>query len=334
MKRLCPLLLLFCLFPSRGWGQSEDTPFGELILDRLSVSNTDTLYAVKHTHRFSIKPKVSTSFGQYHFKWKEKGKESSFSLRQEPIFKVGMNFSYRTLTLGFQKDVKKLFGNNLYENYEYGASAYGRMIGGDLVYSTSNNYTLEDRNTDSWKYDLDCFRSKRMQANGYFVFNHRRFSYPAAFTQSYRQKRSCGSFLVSLSANYEWLEMDIEGLPKEVAERLEVPKYAKEINYRSLNLGVGYAYNWVVNRHWMLHGSVIPSFSLLKRAVLKYPNHTEKLETDNLNYGCIIRIGVLWDGEKKFGGFTAVMNLNSISRNPADISEFYLRTRLFYGFRF
>lgn len=38
-----------------------------------------------------------------------------------------------------------------------------------------------------------------LNLTGYYTFNHRRFSYPAAFTQSYIQRRSAGSWLAGIS---------------------------------------------------------------------------------------------------------------------------------------
>jgi hypothetical protein len=34
---------------------------------------------------------------------------------------------------------------------------------------------------------------------GYYTFNHRHFSFPAAFTQNYIQRRSAGSWLAGIS---------------------------------------------------------------------------------------------------------------------------------------
>ena len=39
---------------------------------------------------------------------------------------------------------------------------------------------------------------KTLNVNAFYVFNYRRFSYPAAFSQSYIQRRSAGSFLLAI----------------------------------------------------------------------------------------------------------------------------------------
>lgn len=334
------LLLLLAGLPctvTRGQeaaGQGKLPAWLELLFDKLSVSKSDTLYAVRNNFRFSIKPRVGVSIGIFSFDWKQDGERREYVLNSAPVCKVGANFSYRNLTVGFQRDVERLFRSKRASNAEFGASLYGTMLGGDYFYSTSNRYTVRSEQDKGWHLRVSCFRSRRLQANGYWVLNHRRFSYPAVFTQSYRQKRSCGSVIVGLSLHAEQLELDADALPDELADRLAASEYAHEINYRSLNVGVGYAYNWVLGRRWMLHGSMVPSFSTFKRARLKFQGRTERLSVDKVNVGGIARLGVLWDKSRNFAGFTTVINMNSLGRRPVDISSFYVRNRVFYGVRF
>ncbi|MBQ8127243.1 MAG: DUF4421 family protein [Prevotella sp.] len=38
-----------------------------------------------------------------------------------------------------------------------------------------------------------------LNVNGYYIFNRRHFSYPAAFAHSYVQRRSAGSLVLAVS---------------------------------------------------------------------------------------------------------------------------------------
>lgn len=306
----------------------------EHLFNKLSVSQSDTLYAVRNNYRFSIKPRTDISIGIFEFGWKQDGERQQYTINSAPLYKVGANFSYRNLTIGFQRDVERFFKGKRANNTEFGASLYGTMLGGDYFYSSSNRYTIHSEQNKEWHLRVSCFRSKRLQANGYWVLNHRRFSYPAVFTQSYRQKRSCGSIILGLSLHAEQLELDTDALPEALTERLNTSEYAHEINYRSLNIGMGYAYNWVLGRRWMLHGSFLPSFSTFKRARLKFPTHTDRLSVDKVNVGGIARLGVLWDRSRNFAGFTTIINMYNMGQKPVDISSFYIRNRIFYGVRF
>ena len=79
------------------------------LFDKLSVSKSDTLYAVRNNYRFSIKPRMGISVGIFGFDWKQDGERQEYILNSAPVFKVGANFSYRNLTIGFQRDVERLF---------------------------------------------------------------------------------------------------------------------------------------------------------------------------------------------------------------------------------
>ncbi|WP_297974598.1 DUF4421 family protein [uncultured Bacteroides sp.] len=272
------------------------------LFDKLSVSKSDTLYAVRNNYRFSIKPRMGISVGIFGFDWKQDGERQEYILNSAPVFKLGANFSYRNLTIGFQRDVERLFKGKQTNNAEFGASLYGTMLGGDYFYSSSNRYTIRSEQDKEWHLRVSCFRSRRLQANGYWVLNHHRFSYPAVFTQSYRQKRSCGSVVLGLSLHAEQLELDTDALPDELVARL--------------------------------HASMLPTVSTFKRARLKFPEHTEHLSVDKVNVGGIARLGVLWDRSRNFAGFTTVINMNNLGHRPVDISSFYVRNRVFYGVRF
>ncbi|MBQ8672725.1 MAG: DUF4421 family protein [Bacteroides sp.] len=301
----------------------------------LAKSNADTAYAVRHPYRFSIKPKLGTSLGTFHFAWRDEGgAERRYTLISRPIFKLGVNVSYRYLTVGLQQNITHLFDGARQSDLEYSLTASGRKFGGDVVYNLSSHYTLSDDASSFKIRNLGCFSSTRLQANGYFVFNHRRFSYPAAFTQSYRQKRSCGSVVIGASYNYEELELDVASMPQAVIDQLAASGYARRMTLRNLNVNAGYAYNWVISRRWMFHGTLLPTVSLLRKSRLVFDDHTERLNTDPFNLGFIFRFSALWDCHQRFGGFTALMTLNNPSRRPVDIADMYLKTRFFYGFRF
>ena len=95
--------------------------------------------------------------------------------------------------------------------------------------------------------------------------NHRRFSYPAAFSQSTVQRKSAGSVLLGLGYTYHKLSFDWEKLALLVEDRLgkDVADVAIDnslrfgkIAYTDISFSGGYAYNWVFARNWLLAGSV------------------------------------------------------------------------------
>ena len=112
---------------------------------------------------------------------------------------------------------------------------------------------------------------RRVGGNAFYVFNHKKFSYPAAMTSACVQKRSAGSALVGLgysdctiqtefndylyATDYIFCALEelcreegnIEGAEQIHAYRFNPSKskLCSELRYRDLTLWGGYAYNWV-----------------------------------------------------------------------------------------
>ena len=162
------------------------------------VFRPDTTYAVRHPFRFTIRPNVGTTFGQYTSQWTAGDTPHSYSLMSSPIFKAGCSVSYLGITAGIHRDVKRLFGET--EETEYSISGYTPIVGGELSYSSSHTHTMSSQGDGEtlWQLPLDGCHTRRFLANGYVVLNPRRFSLPAALTQRYKQIRSAGSALLGV----------------------------------------------------------------------------------------------------------------------------------------
>nr|WP_300699465.1 DUF4421 family protein [uncultured Bacteroides sp.] len=187
--RMWLFLLLLGVMPyAAAWGQeaseqevvrqeaseyAESHSKGKLLMwldhlfDKLSVSKSDTLYAVRNNYRFSIKPRMGISVGIFGFDWKQDGERQEYILNSAPVFKLGANFSYRNLTIGFQRDVERLFKGKQTNNAEFGASLYGTMLGGDYFYSSSNRYTIRSEQDKEWHLRVSVRDVYRPMDTGY-----------------------------------------------------------------------------------------------------------------------------------------------------------------------
>ena len=94
----------------------------------------------------------------------------------------------------------------------------------DIFYRrTGNNYKIHKIN--GFPEDVPANYSEKFNGikvdikglNLYYIFNNRKFSYPAAFSQSTNQRRNAGSFIAGFSISKHNLEFDYAELP---AERL------------------------------------------------------------------------------------------------------------------
>lgn len=297
------------------------------------VFKPDTAYAVRHPYRYTIRPNVGTSFGQFTSNWDDAGVAHSYSLMSAPIFKAGCSVSVLGITAGIHRDVRRLFGET--EETEYSVSGYTPVVGGELAYSSSHTHTMSS-NADGetlWQLPLDGCHTRRFLANGYVVLRPRRFSLPATITQRYNQRRSAGSPIVGASLTGFRMDVDVAQLPPQLTGANSPHEYASHIIYTTASLSAGYAYNWVLPDNWMLHASYLHTLSLYHYGEIAFAEHALPLG-HKTNQGGIVRLGSVWDIDRYFGGFTGTMQMQWMSLSPIYTFDFYVRTRLFFGFRF
>ena len=116
------------------------------------------------------------------------------------------------------------------------------------------------------KMDLKIF-----YVEGYYVFNHKKFSLAAGAYGDMVQKRSAGSLFVM--GNYYQSTFGANTLFNH--ERDEFRNW-------KLSFGPGYGYNWSINEGKVcIHMSVIPMISLFNHLVHKYDDSSERLRWSN-----------------------------------------------------
>ena len=113
--------------------------------------------------------------------------------------------------------------------------------------------------------------------DGYYLFNGRRYSQAAAYNQSVIQRRSCGSFI--LGGMFYGAHIDLaENDDIRNAALILFNGNAGRLVFSQLNLGLGYGYNWVPGRGWLINAMVMPSVSLLSKSTTTYYKYNKDLK--------------------------------------------------------
>jgi len=103
--------------------------------------------------------------------------------------------------------------------------------------------------------------------NGYYVFNGRRYSQAAAYNQSVIQRRSAGSLLVGAT----WYQSSIDLSHPQNALFALLSKRIGRIKMHQANIGIGYGYNFVPFRGFVINAMAMPTLSVYNRVkVNKY----------------------------------------------------------------
>lgn len=97
--------------------------------------------------------------------------------------------------------------------------------------------------------------------DGFYIFNHRKFSYAAAYNQETVQVRSAGSPIAGLMGYYA----DFKYNEDRNAGLIYAMDNIGRLRHYQLGIGAGYAYNYVPAKGWLIHGMVMPMLTLLNR---------------------------------------------------------------------
>jgi hypothetical protein len=137
---------------------------------------------------------------------------------------------------------------------------YDRKFLIDFYYQRYKGFYTEQDNLITLYPELTV---KQIGADFIYLFNGNKFSAKAAFEQSEKQLQSSGSFLMGAGFDWQKLTPDEKQLTNSEATQ-------------NLQLGInsGYAYNWVINKQWMMSG--------IATAGINFGNETNRLKDGKL----------------------------------------------------
>ena len=246
----------------------------------------------------------------------------SMTFAPDQDFRVGPYAGWKWIFLGYTFSLNNLDMHS--GKHEFDLSIYSSQIGVDLFYRrTGSDYkirsaslrsgqdfsALEDQSFDGLKAGITGF-------NIYYIFNHGKFSYPAAFAQSTIQKISCGSWLAGFGYMHNSIELDHERLQQLVdlhmgaqTVPLDSGLMFKRIKYVDFTLSGGYAYNWVFARNWLLGMSAQLAVAH-KRSTSQMANNNKKdrFSFSNLNIDGIGRMGIVYNNMRWYAGASAIVH--------------------------
>ena len=285
--------------------------------------NYDTLYMTRPDTKLTLKVRGNMSGTTIEGKDKNEGGTIKSDFETATRGTVSVGASYMGVSLAVAVNPARLSGKN--KDNEYNINFYGNRFGLEASYQDSKTLS-GDISQNEYKYHVSRgdVRYNMLTVTGYYAFNHRRFSYPAAFTQSYIQKRSAGSWLVGATFQTGRIK-NTDDAPDELLDT--------RLSTTSLALGGGYGYNFVVKK-WLLHLSAQPCLIVYNNSSMRVGGEKEKVGTYFPEMIFNTRAAIVYNFSPKFfAGSTFLFNTTSLgNRNHyTDIMRWYARA--FVGMR-
>lgn len=292
--------------------------------DQRALSSVDTIYMKRASERLRIKMNLNMSGSEIIARGITDGKDYKSTLEAQNKITVSLAASYRGLSLSLALNPAKLAGKN--KDIEINAIAYGNRLGADVVYQSSKTFRgTVDMGNIHYDMPTGIVSQEMLRMNAYYAFNARRFSYPAAFSQSWVQRKSCGSLLIGFSFAGTRLRIHRDATLNNSETRLDM---------MHLGLGVGYGYNFVIKKKWLLHLSTVPQLVVFNRSRLFVDDTKEKSPYRFPNIITVGRIAVVRHFERYFAGMSAVVNTMSVGdREELLLNQVKWRGRVFFGIK-
>jgi len=321
MKIAAVISLLLChtdIYGQKGMVSKMDS----LLHDRYYRVNIDTDYLQRPERKWSVRLGTNVSSTGIEIESKLNGKDSRTEMDADMKVTAAVNISYSGLSLSLSLNPAKLSGKNT--DWGINLTSYGNRMGVDMTATDSK--TMKGSVTyDGKEYVLGTgdVRQKLFYINGYYAFNARRFSYPAAFQQSYYQKRSAGSWLLSAS---------VYGSRISTVNSLDVNG---QLDHLKIALGGGYGHNWVPKDNWLFHISGAPALCVFSHSRLEVDGDHERLKMHFPEFIISGKGAVVYRNKNWFVGANMVFNF-SVNGEGSSMQVMNTRwfARSFVGLKF
>lgn len=352
------ILCMLCLCQLCVWGEEGDT-----VKTRKNVfarffrefNNIDTNYIEPQHYNYTVMLQNTNTYELYSLS-AQSGQKITFA--PDISYRLGPYIGWRWAFLGYTLDLRHISLKSSHTSKkELDLSLYSSMLGVDLFWrETGNDYHIEkmhfgdDSDIDGSPMknaDFDGIKSSVKGFNLYYIFNHRRFSYPAAYSQSTVQKRSAGSWLLGIGYTQHALEVDWDKLESLVEERMggstqdvrvdSTLKFGK-VKYSDVSVSCGYAYNWVFARGWLFDASlslaVAYNQSKSNTDTSKNVFHFRDFSFKNMNVDGIGRFGLVYNNMRWYAGMSAIVHTYNYKKDKFSTNNSFGSINFYLGFNF
>ncbi len=351
------IIALFCSFVCLQAQEVEDSVsskrvkpvrrFEKFVKKFIDFNNYDTAYITPNKYNFTIMLTNNTIFEHYRLSGSGT-KKQRMEFAPNPSYKVGAYFGWRWIFFGWTTDAAETFGgHNKHKSKktELTLNLYSSKLGIDFYYwKIGNDFKLEHlKGFDTsiadgagnypTSFSFNGLEAQIKGFNGYYIFNNKHFSYPAAFSQSTNQRKSAGSLLVGIAYSRHKMTFDYTKLPAWIQNQMDESLKVNKVRYSDFSIHLGYAYNWVFLRNCLACISLTPAAAYKSSDFhSQYVENSEKHHT--INFDFITRAALVYNNAKYFAGASLVAHTYEYKQSSFNLTNTLGTLQLYAGFYF
>lgn len=292
----------------------------------------DSLYVSRTHTNFNVRVNADSWADLYNFDLPE---DKQIRMRTDPATSMGFSLGYLAVSVGYDMNVSRYFGgpNRTRKRFNFGFTCsllsfeyYDIHNDGD-VHITRFGSGGEAANLHLPFKGID---THTRGADIYLFFNQKRYSMAAAFNYGRYQLRSAGSFFAGFSYFHNAYHFDFSELPEPMRDELPTSweDYSYNVNTNNYCLKLGYGYNWVLGKHWLIGISESPVLGLQQGRI------TGNAKPTSMSLSNRLRISFVWNNKHWFAGVIGRADQGLIYNKKQAFINSDLSFNACFGYRF
>ena len=289
----------------------------------------DSLYVVGTGTKFNVKITTDSWLDKYYFSLPGNHK---VDLQSDPSTSIGAYATYLAVSVGYDINISNLFGGVKHARSRYRFGFDCSLLGVEMYWENNDVGTKLKRfgpYTDL-NIPFDGIKIGSWGIDAYYFFNHKKYSQAAAFNFSKIQRRSQGSLYAGISIYAQDYDFDFSSLNEDMLSLLPDywPNYHYKVKTHNYGLRVGYGYNWVVGRNWIVCGSFSPTIGVRKGYI--------NSETEKTTFSLYDRIkaSAVWNHDHWFIGVVGKADISLVSERKTMFVGANISLSAAVGYRF
>lgn len=273
----------------------------------------DTSYITPQLYNVTTQLELSRWHDFYYISSSASGKRKSMNLQSNPSMVLGGYVYFGIIGLGHSINLddigrKKGETNGTGQRWSlalntgrFAAEVYKFNSGKTARITSVTGVDMKGLDNKFHGLDANC-----KGLNLEYIFNNRRYSWPAAFGENAVQRRSCGSWKLGFSMSSTDITFNKDEIPSDLVGKIDPSLLFDKIEYKDYAISFGYGYNWVFKRNCLLAVSLLPSIGYRSSNVSE--DKSSKFNMENISTDLIARASLFWNNTKYFTGLVFEMH--------------------------
>jgi hypothetical protein len=264
-------------------------------------------------------------------------------LRYRPngTFNIGLGFNYKFLGLGLSYGIpatqSSINKKGTTQRLDVQLSLFSKMFAGDAILQVYRGYYLQNPGdfvdwTESYNPQLPDMQVVTFGLNGYYMLNHDKFSYRAAFMGNQIQNKSAGSIATGIFGVFDQVRTEKGIIPEEILDTATVSIDLKSFEALTVGLSAGYMYNFVLRKGFFIALAGVPGIGYRWVRIVNLEGQFSN--EDKIAFHLLGRISVGYNHPRYYFQLNSLFNLRNYNYSGYEISLSTEQLRLTFGLRF